>query len=113
MHRTSFSALAISLLLSLSLSACCTKTWDAYPMPVAPNMSCQTGSTHGYELYVWSCYEQKRVAIYQASAEMSCEAPVKETVECGELTPIEVQLQEELAKGCVPVPAGWEWKVSK
>lgn len=43
---------------------------------------------------------------------MSCEEPEQESAACDGVTPIEVQLKDALAQGCVPVPSGGECQVS-
>jgi len=82
-------------------------------MPTAPDRSCDIGSaTHGHRVYLWSCYEDRKVVIYKYSAEMSAHAPIKETAACGELTKFETEHSSELGPDCAPVPAELAWQVS-
>jgi hypothetical protein len=102
------------LCLLLILTGCCQKPWQAFPMAAAPDRSCRTGTTHGYDVYIWDCYQKQKTVIYQYSAEMSCQSPQREIVACGKLTAIEKQLKSKIGKNCQPVPELQAWpKISK
>lgn len=95
--------------LLLILSGCCQKPWQAFPMTTAPDRSCRTGTTHGYDVYIWECKQKQKTVIYQYSAEMSCQPPQREIVPCGELTALEKQLTNKVGKNCSPVPKLQAW----
>jgi hypothetical protein len=100
----------------IAVGGCCDKPWEKYSSEKgAPDRSCQTGSLEGYDVYIWDCRsghgQREREVVYQRSAEMSCDEPEKETAPCGEPTPIEEELGEEVGPDCEPVPSSLEWKV--
>lgn len=85
--------LYISML--LHLSGCAAWAWNKYKIPVQPNYSCQTGMTSGYEIWVWNCYDNKHIVIYQASAEFNRREAEREIVPCGQKTKFEQKLALE------------------
>lgn len=90
---------------------CCAKPWDAHPMDSAPDEQCRVGSgAAGYDLYIWECVDNEHVVISFFSAEMSCSAPEKETVPCGELTAFEEDYAEQLGGGCTAPPDSLFWE---
>lgn len=78
-------------------------------MPVRPDRSCRTGGASGYDVHIWGCLDNQHIAIYQYSGEMSCSGAQKEVAVCGELTPIEKQLGNDVAEGCQPPPDAYRW----
>lgn len=58
----------------------------------APDRGFQTGSIYGYDVWLWDCYQNKHIAVYRTSAEMTAGLYERQEVPCGELTPIETQL---------------------
>ena len=71
-----------------------------------PDKSYRTGETHGYDVYIWNCLNNKRIVIYRFTAEMTCKEPVKETTICGDNTNIEKKLAKIKKK---PVPDICKW----
>jgi hypothetical protein len=53
-----------------------------------PDKAFYTGMPHGYQVYIWECYRNKRIAIYTFIG-MYAGAYEREEVACGELTKIE------------------------
>ena len=90
--------LSLYLLLALLLSGCCRRAWKVYRELPTPDEAYITGSTHGYTVYIWNCYNNKRVVVYQFSAEMSCKYPEKEEVACGEQAEIEKEVEGQKKK---------------
>lgn len=85
--------LPIKILGALFLSGCAAWAWKKYDIPVQPDYSCQTGLTSGYEVWVWNCYNNQHIVVYQASSEMSRREAKKEIIRCGERTKIEDELK--------------------
>ncbi|HXH75051.1 MAG TPA: hypothetical protein VNJ08_08805 [Bacteriovoracaceae bacterium] len=75
------------------LSGCAAWAWKKYDIPVQPDYSCQTGLASGYDIWVWNCYNNQHIVVYQATSEMSRREGKKQTVPCGELTKIEEELK--------------------
>jgi len=85
--------LAMFLLIAFLLTSCCRRAWKVYRKLPTPDEAYRTGTTHGYTVHIWNCYHNKRVVVYQFSAEMSCKDPEKEEVACGEQAEIEKELE--------------------
>lgn len=98
------------LLGALSSAGCCGAPWSSFPMATAPDRACRTGGAAGYDVYIWSCYNQQRVVIYKFSGELSCQEPQRETASCGGQTAIEKKLAADVQQGCRPVPASLQWR---
>lgn len=100
------------LLLVIILTGCCARPWKVFRQLPPPDESYRTGvgGTHGYDVYIWNCYDNKRVVVYSFSAEMSCKNPEKEETECGGLTPLEKELKD-IKKD--PVPDMMRWPTPK
>lgn len=101
-----------ALFVLLAITGCCEDPWEAYPTEEAPDRSCRTGSVEGYDVYIWKCRDDQREVVYRYSAEMSCDEPEKETVSCGERTPIEEELGDKIGPDCESVPSSMEWQVT-
>lgn len=98
------------LLLLLLLVGCCSRPWQTFDMPSPPDRSCRTnGGVSGYDVYIWKCVNNQKVVISQYTAEMSCKKAQKETVACGQLTPLEKTLGELVKEGCSEVPESQQW----
>lgn len=82
-------------LMVLLLAACLSnKNAVAAGLP-APNSGFQTGTVFGYDVYIWDCYQDKRIVVYRESAEMRVGPYMREEAECGGMTPIETKLANE------------------
>lgn len=57
-----------------------------------PDAGFQTGTVVGYNVYIWECYQGKRIAIYHETSEMYSGPYKREEVPCGEMTSIEKSL---------------------
>ncbi|RMG98539.1 MAG: hypothetical protein D6705_05535 [Deltaproteobacteria bacterium] len=91
-------------------SGCCTKPWRAFDMPRPPDLACRVGpSTHGYDLYVWSCVDGSKTVVAAYGAEMSCQEPRMETVPCDAETSWERAYPGEVGPGCRPPPPSMTW----
>jgi hypothetical protein len=96
------------LAIAASLGGCCHDPWVAYPEKVPPDRSCSTGSVQGHDVYLWDCLRGEHVVVAQYSAEMSCQAAVRETSACGTTTPLEAKLALTAAMCAGPRPGrGW------
>jgi len=60
-----------------------------------PDRAFQTGTVHGYDVYIWDCYQNQHIVLYHTSAEMTSGPYARQQVACGELAPIEIQLANE------------------
>jgi hypothetical protein len=106
--------LLVTALAGLTLSGCCRDPWSAHPMPVPPDHACATGSgTHGDDVYVWDCYQGKRVVVSQYSAEMSCSAPRQDTAPCGAVTKLETDLGLTATACSSGARPGREWRPAR
>jgi hypothetical protein len=99
------------ILLLFLLTGCCQPPWEKFEISTPPDRSCRTGTTHGYDVYIWNCQNNQKVVIYQYSTEMTCQKSQKETARCGELTSIEKTLGELGGESCRQVPAIRQWRV--
>ena len=83
------------ILLAFLLSSCASnKNAIAAGLP-DPDTGFTTGSVTGYNVYIWECYQGKRIVIFNTSAEFtSTDYQLQEAV-CEETTPIEEQLKNE------------------
>jgi hypothetical protein len=78
------------LALPLALTGCCRDPWSAFPMSSPPDQVCQVGgSVAGWDVYRWTCVGGEHVVVAQYSAEMTCQAPIREAVPCGSTTNFE------------------------
>lgn len=88
------------------LSGCCSKSWTKFSGMQPPDQSYRTGSDGGYDVYIWNCLNNRRVAIYKFTASFTCREPERQTTECGGVTPIEVELKDAI-KRKVPDSLNW------
>ena len=97
-----------SLLVLLAVSACCPAPWSVAGAPnVRPDAQYrEPSSTHGNDVYLWTCFEGHHVVVSQYSAEMSCQAPKLERFDCGTLSPLELATPEGSR---VAVPKSQQW----
>lgn len=88
------SCLCVVLFMFILLSSChVNKPLVASGLP-DPDKAFQTGTAHGYQVYIWECYRDKRIAIYTFVG-FYAGAYKREEVACGELTKIEKTLTNE------------------
>lgn len=59
-----------------------------------PDRAYQTGTIYGYDVYIWECYQNKRIVLWKTSAEMTSGPFTREETVCGGTTPIEAKLAE-------------------
>ena len=78
-------------------------------MLTPPDQSCRTGGGVGHDVWIWECYENRRVVIYQyCGGFVGCRPAEREETACGGCTPFERSHAEYLAP-CRPVPEGQRW----
>ncbi len=102
------------LQVALGLAAACggagwAEPWGAFPEKTPPDRQCSTGTSHGYDVYIWDCLRGEHVVVAKYSAEMSCRAPTREASACGTLTPLERSLSLTPAL-CGGPRAGRGWR---
>lgn len=78
----------------LSTSCSFNKYTIAAGLP-APDRGFQTGTVAGYNVYVWNCYQNKHIVIYNWTGEMYSAAYQREESACGTMTPTEERLLPE------------------
>ena len=54
-----------------------------------PDRAFQTGTVAGYNVYVWECYRDKHIVVYNFTGEMFSGPYKREESACGTLTPLE------------------------
>lgn len=82
------------LFMFVLLSSChVNKPFVASGLP-DPDKAFQTGTAHGYQVYIWECYQGKRIVIYTFVG-FYAGAYEREEVACGELTKIEKNFTNE------------------
>lgn len=59
-----------------------------------PDKAFQTGTAVGYDVYIWECYQGRRIVLYHSSAEMFSGPYTREETACGQVTPIEEKLAD-------------------
>jgi hypothetical protein len=83
---------AVALGFAGALSGCwCTSMHVPGAPAVPPDEQYQTGSTHGYDVFVWRCFAGRHVVVSQFSAEMTCGFAHLESSACGTLSEVEKQ----------------------
>jgi len=84
------------------LSSCATnKDAIAAGLP-APDTGFYTGDVAGYTVYIWECHQDKRIVIFNTSAEFTSTDYERQESACGGVTPIEEQLKDEPKKELDP-----------
>ncbi|MBX3232847.1 MAG: hypothetical protein KIT84_42505 [Labilithrix sp.] len=92
--------------LGLTLLACSfQKPWDVKDAPKSPpDLQYRTGVEVGHDVYVWRCYEGKRVVVSQGgSAFCGASAPRLSTSACGPGP------EDEVAERAHDVPESLRW----
>jgi len=84
------------VLLTLFLISSCSSNRNtiAEGLP-APDIGYITGSVAGYNVYIWECYQGRRIVIFNTSAEFTSSDYIRQESPCGETTRIEKQLINE------------------
>ena len=106
MSTRSFRIGLVALLL-MGCTGCCLKPWQKFDMPKPPETSCFEVGAHGWTIYAWECLDGQHVVIGQYSAEMTCEAAIRETSACGQHTPLE---REHVDTGICKMGPDTRWK---
>lgn len=86
---------------TLIICSCAYEPWKKFPIKEQPDFSCGTGGVAGYEIYVWNCVENKRVAVYQFQTEFISHPWTKEMSECNRVTSIEDKLKIDNGKSSI------------
>lgn len=70
-------------------------SWNKYIVAAGlptPDRAYQTGTIYGYDVFIWECYQNKRIVVWHTSAEMTSGPFAREETVCGGTTPIEEKL---------------------
>lgn len=67
-----------------------------------PDRAFQTGTVAGYNVYIWDCYQNKHIVVYNFSGEMYSAAYERQESECGTMTPMEAELLPEKRRDLDP-----------
>lgn len=86
---------AVAILLFVVLASCSINKYAVAAGLPKPDEALQTGTVYGYDLYIWECYQGKRIVVYRYSSEMTASSYTREEASCGETTPIEKKLETE------------------
>ena len=87
--------LHIVLLIMVLLSSCATnKDTIAAGLP-DPDTGFVTGTATGYTVYIWECYQGRRIVIFNGTAEFTSSDYERQEASCGETTPIEEKLKDD------------------
>lgn len=78
----------VGLVYFLLTSCAVNKPLVASDLP-KPDYAFQTGTVAGYNVYVWECYRDKHIVVYNFTGEMFSGPYKREESACGTLTPIE------------------------
>lgn len=81
--------LGTMLILTLALVGCgLNRDGIAKGLP-NPDTAFSNGFPSGDLVFIWDCFQGKRIAIYRSYSELSADPYQRQEVACGELTPIE------------------------
>ncbi len=61
----------------------------------SPDAGFQTGTVAGYNVYVWNCYQGKKIVLYNVTSEMLSREYKREEAPCGGTTEIEKTLANQ------------------
>ncbi|MBI4674023.1 MAG: hypothetical protein HY741_20445 [Chloroflexi bacterium] len=85
-------ALCLLGIIALLFTSCSfNKYWVASDLP-KPDHGFQTGTVAGYNVYVWDCFRNKHVVLYNETAEFRSGPYKREESACGVMTPTEEKL---------------------
>lgn len=99
-RRTKLAAGCVTVFVILSVLAClgaiiflftaCSfnKPLVAGDLPT-PDRAFQTGTVAGYNVYIWDCFQNKHIVVYNATGEMYSGPYKREESACGTMTPME------------------------
>lgn len=90
--------LQIVLILMLFLSACATNRDSIAKGLPTPDSGFTTGTTTGYSVYIWDCYQAKHIVIFNITAEFTSQDYERQESTCGDVTSIEKQLADDESK---------------
>lgn len=85
--------------------------WRTYPENNKPDYSCFVGpSEAGCDIYIWSCLNNERIAIYQCGTAFLMPSAKREAVKCDQTTPIELKydLNVKNLTTCRKTNRAWE-----
>lgn len=60
-----------------------------------PDIAYQTGTVAGYNVYIWECYQGKRIVLYNTTSEMTSGPFKREEASCGGTAAMELVLAKE------------------
>jgi hypothetical protein len=91
------------VLLAVTLLTACTTNRDSIAAGLpSPDTGFYTGTVAGYNVFIWECYQGKRIVIFKTSAEMTSSDYERQESPCGETTAIEKQLETEQKRDLDP-----------
>ncbi len=67
-----------------------------------PDRAFQTGTVAGYNVYIWDCFQNKHIVVYNFTGEMYSAAFEREESVCGAMTPMEEKLLPEKRRDLDP-----------
>ena len=87
--------LCFVLLVVILLTSCSSNRDSIAAGLPAPDTGFYTGTVAGYNVFIWECYQGKRIVVFKTSAEMTSSDYKRQESPCGETTAIEKQLETE------------------
>ncbi len=71
-----------------------------------PDSAFQTGTVVGYNVYIWECYQGRKIVLYNVTSEMVSRAFKREEAPCNGMTNIEKSLADVPKRALNPQ---WFW----
>ena len=87
--------LCFVLLAVIFLTSCTTNRDSIAAGLPAPDTGFYTGTVTGYNVFIWKCYQGRRIVIFKTSGEMTSSDYERQEAPCGETTAIEKKLETE------------------
>lgn len=87
--------LAAVLVVLFLLSSC---SFNKYVIAAGlpnPDSAFQTGTAAGYNVYIWECYQGKRIVLYNVTTELLSRPYEREETACGGTTEFEKKVANE------------------
>ncbi len=94
--------LCVILSLGYLLTSCSFNKYVVAAGLPAPDAGFQTGTVAGYNVYVWNCYQGKKIVLYNVTSELLAREYKREEAPCGGTTDIETKLAKEPQRALNP-----------
>lgn len=109
MVKIEFQYKSVFIFLTLFCTSCASPPWVKHQMDAMPDISCQTGSETGYNIYIWNCFKNKKNVIFQKSAGLYSFTAQKQLAECGTETDFEKEIEFSSKRNeiCRKKPPEW------